>query len=119
MLLGERHFTVEVVSKEDDLEIRAGAQRHIISISDPRDRAGKRKKVAAAGPVQIRAQMPGKIVKLLVQPGSRVQAGQGIAVVEAMKMQNEMKSPKDGVITTIRAAEGDTIAAGETLVVIE
>jgi biotin carboxyl carrier protein len=63
--------------------------------------------------------MPGKIIKVLVTPGSAVTAGQGLLVVEAMKMQNEMKSPKDGVVARIQGYEGATVVAGETLVVIE
>ncbi|MBK6587173.1 MAG: hypothetical protein IPG22_02470 [Acidobacteria bacterium] len=63
--------------------------------------------------------MPGKVVRVLVAQGDTVQKGDGVVVVEAMKMQNEMKSPKDGVIAAIKAAEGDTVGAGDVLVVIE
>ncbi len=119
VLIRGKVFAVRVIQKEDELEVWTGGRRRIISLADLRDRSGSKKKLAAAGPVDIRAQMPGKVIKLLVEVGARVQAGQGIIVVEAMKMQNEMKSPKDGVITKIRAAEGATVAAGETLVVIE
>ena len=63
--------------------------------------------------------MPGKVVRVLVETGATVQTGDGIIVVEAMKMQNEMKSPKDGTIKEIRFAEGATVNAGDVLVVIE
>ena len=63
--------------------------------------------------------MPGKVVRVLVAAGDAVEAGQGLLVVEAMKMQNEMKSPRDGIIAKILVAEGATVAAGETLVVIQ
>jgi biotin carboxyl carrier protein len=63
--------------------------------------------------------MPGKVIKLLVEKGVNVQAGQGLIVVEAMKMQNEMKSPKDGMVSKINVAEGATVGAGQTLIVVE
>jgi biotin carboxyl carrier protein len=71
------------------------------------------------GIAEIKTAMPGKIVRVLVEQGAEVQTGDGIIVVEAMKMQNEMKSPKDGVIKEIRFAEGATVNAGDVLAVIE
>jgi biotin carboxyl carrier protein len=63
--------------------------------------------------------MPGKVVRVLVEVGTEVKKGDGVLVVEAMKMQNEMKSPKDGVVKEFRAAEGQIANAGEILAVIE
>jgi biotin carboxyl carrier protein len=63
--------------------------------------------------------MPGKVVRVLVEEGAEVEAGQGIAVVEAMKMQNEMASPKRGRVVALRAREGATVTAGELLATIE
>jgi biotin carboxyl carrier protein len=71
------------------------------------------------GPVEIRASMPGKIVRVLTEVGAEIERGQGVIVVEAMKMQNELKSPKQGVIEEIFAAEGMTVSAGDVLVTIE
>ena len=65
------------------------------------------------------APMPGKIVRLLVAEGQTVEAGQGLLVVEAMKMQNEMKAPKAGHVVSLTAREGATVAAGEVLAAIE
>ncbi|MGE3465489.1 MAG: acetyl-CoA carboxylase biotin carboxyl carrier protein subunit [Pyrinomonadaceae bacterium] len=72
-----------------------------------------------SGRVEIKTAMPGKVVRILVAEGDTVQKGDGIIVVEAMKMQNEMRSPKDGTISEIKAAEGRAVAAGDVLVVIE
>ncbi len=119
VLIAHRSFTVSISEKDGLLEVWTGAQRHMLSMADPRDRTAGSKRMAAAGPVEIRAQMPGRIIKLLVTAGATVQTGQGLLVVEAMKMQNEMKSPKDGVVSHIRAQEGATVAAGETMMVIE
>ena len=63
--------------------------------------------------------MPGKLVRVLVEVGAEVKQGEGILIVEAMKMQNEMKSPKDGVVKEISFAEGATVNAGDVLAVIE
>jgi biotin carboxyl carrier protein len=73
----------------------------------------------AAGPVSLRAPMPGRVVKLLVKAGDAVKVGQGVLVVEAMKMENELKSPRDGVVKQIHAAEGAAVEAGEDLARIE
>lgn len=72
-----------------------------------------------AGRDSVRAPMPGKIVRILVTVGDEVSAGQGIAVVEAMKMQNELKAPQAGKITGIHARENDTVEAGTVIAVIE
>lgn len=119
ILLGRRSFQVHLVANGDGMEVWAGGERHFVSVADARDRSSGAKKASAAGPMEIRAQMPGKVIKLLVEPGARVQIGQGMIVVEAMKMQNEMKSPKDGVVSRIHASEGATVLAGEALLVIE
>jgi biotin carboxyl carrier protein len=63
--------------------------------------------------------MPGRIVRLLVEKGEVVAAHQGVIVVEAMKMQNELKSPKNGRVAEIRVSPGDTVAAGDILAIIE
>lgn len=65
------------------------------------------------------APMPGKVVRVLLKPGDPVAAGQGVVVVEAMKMQNEIKSPKSGRIAEIRVAEGSPVSANQVLAVVE
>jgi biotin carboxyl carrier protein len=73
----------------------------------------------SSGFAEIRTAMPGKVVRILVSAGDTVKKGDGVIVVEAMKMQNELKSPKDGVVSVIKASESNTVGAGETLMVIE
>lgn len=63
--------------------------------------------------------MPGRVVRVLVQRGDAVEASQGIVVIEAMKMQNELKSPKAGVVADVRVVPGDTVAAGDVLAIVE
>jgi biotin carboxyl carrier protein len=71
------------------------------------------------GQALLTAPMPGKVVRVLVNQGDDVAAGQGIVVVEAMKMQNEIKSPKAGRVIDLRASEGATVNAGQVLAIIE
>jgi biotin carboxyl carrier protein len=89
-------------------------------VQDPRSLRTRRATAGTeAGPQKLTAPMPGKIVRILVAPGDEVKAGQGIVVMEAMKMQNEMKSPKDGKVQKILTSEGSTVNPGDTLAVIE
>jgi biotin carboxyl carrier protein len=67
----------------------------------------------------LTAPMPGKVVRVLLNPGDEVAAGQGIVVVEAMKMQNEIKSPKAGRVIEVRVVEGATVNANQVLAVVE
>ncbi len=71
------------------------------------------------GSAQIVASMPGKVVRVLTEVGAQVEAGAGILIVEAMKMQNEMKAPKKGKVVSISAEAGAAVMAGDVLAVIE
>jgi len=91
-----------------------------VTLIDPkRLRSGQTSASHHAGAAEIVSPMPGKIVRVLVEAGANVAAGAGVIVVEAMKMQNEMKSPKAGVVVSINAREGGTVNAGDVLAVIE
>lgn len=91
-----------------------------IKIVDPRRlRSGQNSGGHHHGVAQIVAQMPGKVVKVQVEAGETVEKGVGVVVVEAMKMQNEMKSPRAGVIVSVNVKPGDTVNAGDVLAVIE
>jgi biotin carboxyl carrier protein len=73
----------------------------------------------ASGPQTVAAEMPGKVVNVALEVGAEVTEGQGVMVVEAMKMENEIASPIDGVIVEIAVSVGDTVEAGVTLFVVE
>lgn len=119
VLLDSRSFTVHVAPNGSGLEAWTGTRRRAIALSDMRDRSARSKSTGAAGPLQVKAQMPGKVIKLLVSAGEKVETGQGLVVVEAMKMQNEMRSRKTGIVAKILVREGATVAAGEILMVVE
>jgi biotin carboxyl carrier protein len=99
--------------------IRVNGREFSIEVFDPREMRGRKSGAAGEGRQKILAPMPGKVVRVLVSAGDTVEAGQGLVVVEAMKMQNEMKSPKDGKVAEVKTKAEATVAAGEVLMVIE
>ena len=100
--------------------VNAGNQNFEIKIYDPkRLRGSKSAGESADGASEIKTAMPGKLVRILVEVGAEISKGDGVLIVEAMKMQNEMKAPKDGIVKEIRFAEGATVNAGDVLAVIE
>ncbi|MBI2829104.1 MAG: acetyl-CoA carboxylase biotin carboxyl carrier protein subunit [Acidobacteria bacterium] len=84
-----------------------------------RTRSGARVEVARAGPQRVVAPMPGRIAKVLVKVGDAVAARQGLVVVEAMKMENELRSPRAGIVRQVPAVEGALVEANAVLVVID
>ncbi len=103
-----------------DLHYWVGSARYAAEVRDPRSLRSRRQAVGAAdGIAKLVAPMPGKVVRLLVAEKAKVQAGQGVLVVEAMKMQNELKSPKNGVVQKILAAPGSADNAGDVLAIVE
>ncbi|HYP01459.1 MAG TPA: biotin/lipoyl-containing protein [Pyrinomonadaceae bacterium] len=102
-------------------EVRVRDSVYEVTLIDPKRLGGARGAGAAAegGRAQVVASMPGKVVRVLVGAGAQVEAGDGLVVVEAMKMQNELKSPKSGTVVEVRAEAGATVNAGDVLVVVE
>lgn len=119
ILDGDRSYVARLLPAKNSVEVWIGRRRFSLVLADPRDRSYAAKHGSTRGPQEIRALMPGKVVKLLVSAGDEVSVGDGVIIVEAMKMQNEMKAPKAGRIARVYAAEGDTVAAGEALLVVE
>lgn len=78
-----------------------------------------REAAAGSGPQRIVAPMPGKVVRVLVSPGDAVVARQGLVVVEAMKMENELKAARDGTVAAVSVVEGQSVEAGAALVIVE
>jgi biotin carboxyl carrier protein len=100
--------------------VSVGRNSYEFTLTDPKRLRGAGAAHAHGdGVAEIAANMPGKVVRVLVSAGDEVKAKDGVIVVEAMKMQNEMRSPKDGIVKEIRFAEGETVNAGDILVVIE
>ncbi len=120
ILLDGRSFEAHVRNTPTgELVVTIDGQEFPVTIEDPRQwqryRVGS---VEAEGRQQVIASMPGKVVRVLTATGQKVQAGQGLLVIEAMKMQNEVRSPKSGVVERLLVREGQTVNAGETLAVV-
>lgn len=100
--------------------VNLGNHQLEISVSDPKRLRGSGAASASAdGIAEIKTAMPGKLVRVLTEVGAEIKQGESVLVVEAMKMQNEMKSPKDGTVKEIRFGEGATVNAGDVLAIIE
>ena len=121
ILLNGRSYEIRVTPAPDGkLKLQTGTHEFTAEVIDPRSWSGRRHAhVEAEGRQQIVAPMPGKVVRLLVKAGDRVEAGQGLFVVEAMKMQNEIRSPKSGIVERVLAKEGQAVNAGEVLAWVE
>lgn len=104
----------------DEETIALIGHEHRVAVTDPRSLRARRKGPGAGnGAVHIKASMPGRVARVLVATGESVEAQQGIVVIEAMKMQNELKSPRPAKVIEIRVAAGDKVASGQILAVLE
>ena len=125
--IGARSYDIEAREIEDGFyllflgdRVREVRVDDRIKIIDPkRLRSGQNSGGHHHGVAQIVAQMPGKVVRVHVEAGAAVEKGAGVIVVEAMKMQNEMKSPRAGVVVSVNVKPGDTVNAGDVLAVLE
>ena len=105
-----------------EISVRDGGGHgaYAVRLIDPKRLRGARDAAGHdAGRARVSAPMPGKVVRVLVEQGQGVEAGQPVVVVEAMKMQNELKSPKAGTVVALRAEAGATVNAGDVLAEIE
>jgi biotin carboxyl carrier protein len=96
-----------------------GVPVEVLVAQTRRPRAGIASHSAGEGPQRVTAPMPGKVVKLLVKQGDKVQSQQGVVVVEAMKMENELRAHAAGTVSEVRVTEGSSVEAGAILVVFE
>jgi biotin carboxyl carrier protein len=119
ILIDRRSLEARVELASRGLRIDVDGQEYAVVIRDPRmwerERGGASE---SAGRQQIVAPMPGKIIRVLLKPGDAIEAGRGIVVVEAMKMQNEVRSPKTGTLERILVTEGQAVNAGDVLGIV-
>jgi pyruvate carboxylase subunit B len=106
--VGRGLWTLGVRGDRWEAEVVDERTRHIRSLT-----AGSN---APRGPAALRAPMPGLVVRVLVEPGQEVEAGVGVVVLEAMKMENELKAPSAGVVGAIRVGAGEPVEKGQVLV---
>lgn len=117
--IGNQAYEVKCERVGGDLHLWVGSVRFAAEVRDPRSLRGRVRAVDDHGPRKLTAPMPGKIVRVLVSQGDEVETGAGVLVVEAMKMQNEIKSPKKGTIQKILVNEGAAVNAGDVLAIVE
>jgi biotin carboxyl carrier protein len=105
---GPGGYTVHL--REDTLDVE---------LADAARGAAATPRKAAGGPLRITAPMPGRLIRVLVEPGQEVRAGQGLVVVEAMKMENELRAPRPGRVAEVHARERQAVETGALLVVLD
>ncbi len=120
ILVKGKSYEVKQENTGSDAGIVVGHERFVVSVRDPRSfRSRRGAGIADHGVKKLIAPMPGKVVRILAGVGAEVGLGQSVIVIEAMKMQNELKAPKKGVIKKLSVTEGATVEAGQVLVEVE
>ena len=118
VLMDGRSYDARVEEHPGSLVVVIDGYRFEAEVRDPRRWLRQSSGRGADGVHSVTASMPGKVVRVLVAAGDAVEPGQGVVVVEAMKMQNEMKAPRGGKVLAVLVKEGATVVAGEVLATI-
>jgi len=120
VLLDGKAYEIRRERVEAGSRIWVGDQSYVAEVRDPRSLTSRKLRAdQGKGARQLVAPMPGKVIRLLLSENSPVEAGQGVVVVEAMKMQNEIRSPKKGTLRKLAVVEGAAVNAGDVLAVVE
>ena len=128
LLLGGKSFEVRVAPSAENsttgnnaghYNVQINGTSYTVAVRGLQRRSRHRTGLALEGKQNIKAPMPGKVIRVLVSENQPVEAGQGLVVVEAMKMQNEIKCPKAGSVQKVLVKEGQAVNAGENLIVVE
>jgi biotin carboxyl carrier protein len=119
LVVNGESFDVQCEPSGESLRVFVRGTAYECSVADPRSLRKKRAGLSETGEQKLIASMPGKVVRIIANVGDQITAGQGILVIEAMKMQNEVRSPKNGHLKKLLVAEGANVVAGEVLAIIE
>jgi len=114
-----RSIEVAVSDSPDGYLALVGDRPVTVELLDSRQALRRRLQASQEGVVTVRAPMPGKIVRVLCRESSEVHANQSMVVIEAMKMQNEVRSPKSGVVRSVLVQEGSAVNAGDPIALVE
>jgi biotin carboxyl carrier protein len=117
-LVADRSYEIAVEVRGDGYQVRHGAAEQWVRLTDPSRRA-REALGGRAGPEEVCSVMPGRVVRVLVNEGDTVERGQGLVVVEAMKMENEIAASKAGRIRSLAVKPGQTVETGALLLVLE
>jgi biotin carboxyl carrier protein len=121
LIINHRSFEVDVDVTDSEYRVLVdGRSYHIDLVDERRMRlGGSQSGIQLQGRQNVAVPMAGKVIAVLVNEGDRIEKGQGLVIVEAMKMENEVRSPLQAEVKEIRVEAGQAVAAGETLVVVE
>ncbi|MDP3940667.1 MAG: biotin/lipoyl-containing protein [Deltaproteobacteria bacterium] len=120
LIIGGESIEANVVERQGGFQMTIEGDFYDLDVVDERRRVLNRAETAGgAGAADIKAQMPGKVLKVLVEPGQAVEVGQGVIVLEAMKMENEIKSPTTGTVKEVAVETGQAVESGQRLVLVE
>ena len=120
LIIGGKAYEVRRDGSNGSFQLWVNGVAVEAEVRDPRSLRGRKDRSGGAeGAKKITAPMPGKVVRILAPAGTEVESGQGVIVIEAMKMQNELKSPKAGKVTKVAAKEGAAVNAGDVLAIVE
>jgi biotin carboxyl carrier protein len=118
LLVGDRSYEVRVQKDRSTFTVEMAGRTWSFHLSDPARALVRSRNRAGRGEGLVKAPMPGRILRIMVEPGQEVKSGEGIVVVEAMKMENELSAPRDGVVSQVHVSEGQTVESGAALVQI-
>ena len=121
LIVDNRSFEIEVDNADDEYRVLVdGRSYHVNLVDERRMRVGNAQSGAELqGRQKISVPMPGKVIEVLVSEGDAIEKGQGLVIVEAMKMENEVRSPSAGEVREIKVKPGDAVEAGAVLLIIE
>jgi biotin carboxyl carrier protein len=115
LLVGDRSYEAQVDVQDKQISVELAGERFLFELDDGLMSGGEGRRGGHGGIAEVKAPMPGKVVKLLVSAGDAVESGQGILLFEAMKMQNEIKSPMAGEVVDFAVQEGQAVESREKL----
>jgi biotin carboxyl carrier protein len=121
LIVDNRSFEVDVDVREDEYRVLVDGRSYHIDLLDERRMrvGGLQSGIQLQGRQNVSVPMPGKVIAVLVSEGDKVERGQGLVIVEAMKMENEVRCPIDGEVKEVRVKTGDALEAGTVLAVVE
>jgi biotin carboxyl carrier protein len=121
LIVDNRSFEVDIDVFEDDYRVLVDGRNYHIHLLDERRMrlGGVQAGIELQGRQRVSVPMPGKVIAVLVSEGDKVERGQGLVIVEAMKMENEVRSPINGEVKEVKVKAGDSLEAGATLLVVE
>jgi biotin carboxyl carrier protein len=120
LVIDGKSFEIRRENAGETPRVFVHGRQYEVTLQDARSLKSRRRAGPGdAGPLRLMASMPGKVVRVLAKEGDILQAGVGIVVVEAMKMQNELRSPKEGTLKKMLAREGMNVNAGDVLAILE